>query len=348
MFGADYQGRNQKRIIFFKYLSVIMRSGIPIMRGLELLQQRSDKETASVCRSLVQSLAGGTSLSGAMEKEKLKKFFPELAVVLVGAGEECGKLQDILVQLAGYYTRQQELRSFVLKSACYPMFLICIACLVLCFFIFYMLPEVASVYQGMGAKPTGIFRLLLVWKPVLSDPFCILPVLGGFVCVLFFAMRKYALWLPHLPMFGECFRLVYEARFCKLLGLLLDAGIDITRAVDITAPTIGNAGYRRRLYVFNSRLRRGTEISAAISSLAGMLSPLTCELISIGTATGYLPQMLLEAERISDDALRDKLDRIRSFLGPCLLLVAAGVVGIVVCAIVGPLFELVAAVPEYN
>jgi type IV pilus assembly protein PilC len=139
-----------------------------------------------------------------------------------------------------------------------------------------------------------------------------------------------------------------EIRFCKILSMLLDKGINITEAVELAAATIRQKERVRQLKIFNAALRRGEAISTALGTATEMFSPLTSELIVIGAETGYLPKLLNEAANILEQDLRDRLEKLREILAPILLLMAAIVTATVVCSVVGPLFELFSALPEYK
>ena len=122
----------------------------------------------------------------------------------------------------------------------------------------------------------------------------------------------------------------------------------ITKAVTIIIGTVESSTYKQQLLLLNSRLKRGIDISDAAGAVKGVFSPLTLDLLCIGAVSGYLPQMLKEAARIGEEDLRENLERIKEFLAPLLLLVAAVVIAAVVCVVLGPLFEMLSAMPEYS
>ncbi len=312
---------------------------------MELLQQRVDKRMAALCYRLQQRLYRGSSLAQAMEQER--DFFPELAVSLVAAGEESGELGKALEELAAYYTRQAELKRFVIKTALYPAFLLTAALLVALFFLLYVLPALASAYASMQLKPRGTLALLLQAGEFLqSSPgaACAGAVLlalgiGAGLRLLFRRLAQH-------PQAGNFYQILNEVRFCKLLALLLDSGISITKAVMLISSTMEQQFYRRQLALLQNRLEQGTDISIAFSGADMLFSPLTMDLLRVGAATGCLPQMLREAAAIGEQDLQEKLARLKEYLAPALLLLAALMVAVVVCAVVGPLLEMVSALPE--
>ena len=167
----------QERILFLRQLALILQSGLPLLAAMELLRQRLDKKLHLVCLHLYQLLRHGSSLAEAMAKEQA--LFPDLTVQLVRAGEVSGELGAVLEELADYYQQQRELRSFVLKAALYPLFLLAAAMGVLLFFLLYVLPMLASVYEGMHMQPTASMELLLaVHHFLLAQPLLLVALLG--------------------------------------------------------------------------------------------------------------------------------------------------------------------------
>ena len=334
----------QQRIIFFRQLAVILQSGLPMLRAIELLRTRLDSGLVLVCYRLQQLLTRGSSLAEAMAQEP--GFFPQLAVKLVAAGEASGQLGAVLEQLAAYYEEQENLRRFIVKAAIYPLLLLCAAACVLLFFLLYVLPVLADVYVGMGVTPKGMLALLLQLHAWLEQyPLLSLALAAGSGLLLALGFKQALRWLPSCGWSGKFYVLVYEVRFCKLLALLLDSGLNITQAVAAVAETAADSRCRGQLLLLNSRLQRGLDLSAALTGAAGLFSPLTQALLEVGAATGYLPRMLREAARIGEDDLRIKLAKIKEVLAPMLLLAAALVIAAVVCAVVGPLLEMLSALP---
>ncbi len=330
--------------MFFRQLAVILQSGLPLLRAMELLRSRLDNGQTSVCYRLRQRLVRGSALAEAMAQEPA--FFPQLAVKLVAAGEVSGQLWAVLQQLAAYYEEQEELRRFVVKAAIYPLFLLGAAACVLLFFMLYVLPVLTEVYAGMRVQPQGMLAALLQLHAWLGrHPWLSLALAAVGILVLVLLGRRGLRWVLGRSWSGNFYALIYEVRFCKLLALLLDSGLNITQAVAMVAETADDKRYRAQLLLLNGRLQRGLDLSTALTGAAGLFSPLTQALLDVGAATGYLPQMLREAARIGEDDLRIKLAKIREVLAPMLLLAAALVIAAVVCAVVSPLLEMMSVLP---
>lgn len=175
--------------MFFRQLAIILRSGISLLRGLELLQQRVDGKMALLCHRLQAHLYSGSSLTAAMQGEKA--FFSPLAISLTAAGEASGELVFIFEQLADYYTDKEQMRNFIIKALLYPCFLLFCSVCVMLIFLLYILPVLGSTYISMGIKPQGLLALLLELQEILLSYWPLFALLAVIILLLLYALGKY-------------------------------------------------------------------------------------------------------------------------------------------------------------
>lgn len=335
-----------QRIIFLKQLHIILTSGISILKGIQLLTKRVDKPMQAVCKRLLIELQEGRPLAEAMSHNPA--FFPGLVVTLTAAGEKSGQLQQILAAMVNYYSQQKELRGQLTKALIYPLFLIAAALGVMLFFLIYVLPILAATYSSFQARPAGLLQSFIALHSFIVEyRSLILPLVIIAVIAIYKSLPRLSKSLLSISWFRHLYSLVMEVRFCKLLALLLNSGVNITEAVTIAGQTITSPYWCSRLGLFQSYLQKGLDIGTAIEHSQGLFSPLTQELLIIGSSTGYLPHMLEEAAKIAEMDLKERLDKLRELFAPCLLLCAALVTAGIVCSILGPLFDLFTAIPEY-
>jgi len=335
-----------QRISFLKQLHLILSSGISILNGVALLESRVDNQLAGVCRQLQLHLKAGKTLTAAMQLNP--EFFPPLVITLVYAGESSGELPEVLEALIQYYSKQKALKGFIAKTLIYPCCLVLAAIDVLLFFLIYVLPLLAATYTAMQAKPTQLMLFVLQISSVIKDRYLVIPIVLTMLCYLVYNSRqKLGDLILKLRWFRQSYQLMTEARFCKLLALLLNSGISITEAVEIAGTTITIDKMQPKLQLLEGYLQRGIDISTSINHSQGLFTPLTEELLTMGASTGYLPQMLEEAAKIAEDALQERLEMARELLAPMLLLVAAMFTSGIVYIAMSPLFDLFTLMPEY-
>lgn len=326
-----------EQISFYRQLAVILRSGLPLLNALQLLQKHGSAKQMLLCYRLQQRLRRGSSLAQALAAEA--DCCTQLAVTLVAVGEESGELSTLLEQLADYYSRQLKLRRFVQRAVTYPAFLLLASFCVLLLFLLYILPVLADTYSAMGVLPMGTLALL-------QQTLAALALTAGVAAALFLLGRRLLRCFLRSRLSGNFHGLLLEVRFCRLLALLLESGVGITRAVAIVTDTMDDEQYAGQLRLLNSRLKRGIAIEQAAGGAKELFSPLMLELVCVGASTGYLPQMLQEAVTAGEQRLQQQLGRLQELLVPLLLLVAAIIIAGIVCIVIGPLFEMLSAMPE--
>ena len=181
-----------EQISFYRQLAVILRSGLPLLNALQLLQKHGSAKQMLLCYRLQQRLRRGSSLAQALAAEA--DCCTQLAVTLVAVGEESGELATLLEQLADYYSRQLKLRRFVQRAVTYPAFLLLASFCVLLLFLLYILPVLADTYSAMGVLPMGTLALLLTLKDtLLQQPLAALALTAG-SCTFFAGTKAAALF----------------------------------------------------------------------------------------------------------------------------------------------------------
>ena len=334
-----------QRIIFLKQLHLILGSGIPILKGMTLLKDRVDKRTVPICQKLLFNLQSGKNLAQSMRK--CPQFFPQLIITLVAAGEQSGELQSILASLVQYYSRLKEFKGFFLKTAIYPMFILLSAIAVLLFFLLYVLPILSNAYIAMQARPSAILTTVLQISYFLKTYYTVVICIA--LCIFFIIYKASTSILKlflKIPWCKRSYSLFLEIRFCRLLALLLNSGVNVTDAVTIASASITDVNMLPKLKLVKSYLKKGIDIPTVVEHSLGIFSPLTQELVILGAATGYLPKMLEEAAKIAEEDLQERITKMRELLAPSLLLLAAILTAGIICTVIGPLFDLFTAIPE--
>lgn len=329
---------DKQKLFFYRQLSRMLDSGLPVLKALEMLEKRTEKNLRPVCQELRLKLARGHSLAEAMEYQP--QFFSVLAINLVRAGEESGQLVELLEELANFYQTQRSLKQNVFQAAAYPALVISIALIVLFFFVVYVLPILLNAYQNLGVKPQGTLLILVNIRNFIR------PQIAGmmlFVMLLtfIFAHKQCRLWSFRLPWIGSILKLFIEIRCTKLLGLLLRSGLSIRKALELTKLCISNTEYKRKLDWVQLQLAQGTGISDACLRSFDLFSPLSLELITLGAETGRLAESLIQAGEFCQQDLEIKLAKLRELLGPVLLVAGGCLVALILIICLGPLFELV-------
>lgn len=337
---------DRQRTYFFKELATILQSGVPILEALSIIGESKDKATVHICKQLTVSIANGKKIYQAMED--LPGYFPELCLTLARAGEESGEFVNMANELADYYEQKSKLSAFIGRVVIYPLMVGAVGFCVFLLFLFVVLPNVGSMYATMRAPMSGSLKWLLGLQQFLLDWWGLaLVALAGLGYLIYHYRKRIANAFLRLPFFRDIYWDILEIRFCKLWALLLSGGIEMLEAINSSALVVAEQQKYLALQQMKIALTQGEDLGLYLQSHKDIFTPLVRAFIMVGNHTGNLVEMLNEAVRIRTDILSGKLEKLKEYLAPILLLVVAVFIGFVVLSVMQPIFNLFGAIPEY-
>jgi general secretion pathway protein F/type IV pilus assembly protein PilC len=330
----------------FSLLSDQLDTGVPLLRALQVLSsQSSNPALRTTLASVAAQVADGSSLAVAMAGRP--GAFTELDISMVQAGEEGGFLQESLRRLAAVRERQEEVRSRILSAAAYPALLAVVSGIVVTCMLIFFVPQFQPLFDSLieaGRLPWPT-RLLLWFSDTAARgalPLLLfILLLTAIVKVRVSTQRLITLrdrLLLRLGGIGSVVRSIAIARFCRVLGALLQNGVPMLRSLEISRRAAGNV-------VISETIAAAQESICGGRSLAGPLAvgdhfpPDVLEMIAVAEQANRLESVLLKlADRLELRAQR-RLDLVLRMLEPALMLVMAVVVGFMVIALLMPVFE---------
>ncbi len=338
--------RDRERALFFKHLHVLLRSGMPLLQALKLVQDKLGPRMIAVNENLCRELTRGESLAAAMGRQK--QAFPQLAVAAVEAGEISGNLTEVLESLQQYYTKQAELRRFLANACLYPLLLILFSCGTLLFFIFKVLPLFSEMYAAFRTEQSLGLQLILKVRLLLLDHYLWAACLFAAASLLLWRHRRWLrCLLPILPGYQRLQTKYLEIRFSKLLSLLLRSGVSLPQAITVAAKAAGNAEHIRKCSIFAGSVIRGIGIEQAAALSGRLFSEMGMAFLKVGENSGTLPEMLAQSAAIQEQELRAEISNLKTLLEPILIIMVAGLILLLVMSVLGPMFTLINQLPEY-
>jgi len=326
-------------------LATLIGASMPIYEAATtLMEQEPPGELRSVLSRVRDRLAEGSGLAAALAQEG--GLFSESYISMVAAGEASGALDLILERLATFLEEQEALRSKVTTALAYPLLMIVVGCGVMLFLLGFVIPKITVVFADNKAALPLITVALIKTSTLVQKGWwlVLLLVTGG--AVLYrrlmreekFILRRDRLLL-RLPGLGPLMRKLVLARFAKVLGLLLASGVPVIRAMEITAEAVVNRAYRTFLAGARSDLIEGGKLSASLGR-SPLFPPLLVHMIGIGEQSGTLEAMLEKAGTAFEGEFNTATTRFMSLLEPVLVLAMGLAVGLVVVAVLLPIFQL--------
>ncbi len=328
-------------------LGDLLRSGVPLLKSLSILEKQSSHAGLSAVLADVRSrVEEGTTLAEAFARHP--KVFSEMAISMVRAGGEGGFLEEALDRVAEFTEQQEDLKSRTLGAIAYPMFLAVVGTVVVTVLIVFFVPKFATMFDRLrerGELPATTEWLLWLSETLSSYGWLIL---AGFAVLGIFA--KNALGTEEgrrfvdrvkirIPMAGSIFLNLAVARFCRVLGTLLKNGVPILKSLDISSDATGNR-------VLSTAVRDAAENISAGESLAGPLGasghfPVTVvEMIAVAEEANQLDTVLVTIAEGLERRTWRQLELFVRLLEPLMLLILAGVVLLVVMALLLPVMKM--------
>lgn len=330
-------------------LADLLRAGVPLLRGLRLLGgRRSRPRVSRVFASLAQEVEKGSDLAAAMERRS--DSFPTLHIAMVRAGERGGFLESVLAQLGGLVIKQAELTGKILGNMIYPAVLVVfglgIAAVIFGVFVPQFRPMFARIEGGLPLVTTIVF---IVSDAITKYGLVSAALLGAAGAGVAAAMRRPNVKARidqarlRLPVLGPIQRGVATARLCRLLGSMLANGVPMLAALRISRDAVGNPVMQRAIDAAAEAVQSGAALAPPLEA-SGLFDDDIVEMIRVGESANNLSEVLLTIA----DTIEARLDRLLNvairLIEPLLLVLIAGLVGLVAAGLLLPLTKLSQAV----
>ena len=335
----------ERLVQFTQQLATLLGAGQPLDRALTILLELPEDEAARrVVSDVRDAVRGGTSLSTALERQH--GTFSRLYVNMVRAGEAGGSLHETLARLADYLERSRAMQGRVINALIYPAILLVMVGLSLMFLLGYVVPQFAQMYESLDAELPMFTRIVLGVGLFVRDWWIVLVVVPALVLLWIDRKRRDPVfrealdgWLLRRRFFGGLFAKVETARLARTLGTLVRNGVPLMSALGIAQKVMDNRVLAADVSVAADEVKNGVALSTALGR--GKRFPrLALQMIQVGEESGELDAMLVKTAETFEHQTSLALDRMLAALVPVVTVVLAGVVGVVVMAVLTPLYDL--------
>jgi type II secretory pathway component PulF len=331
---------------FTRLLSSLLAAGVPLSRAMVILCKEATSPTAAAQWKRVHDLViDGMSLADAMAKSP--ETFPRVYVAMVEAGETGGFLDVVLGQIADFQAREKEMRSKVLTALLYPMILLVLALGVLVFLLVFFIPRFQTIFTGFGGHLPLLTQLIVSTSQVLRSYGPIL-LLGLFV--VGYSIRNWLLseqgrrtwegWILRAPVVGPLVAQFAMARFCRMLGTLLGAGVPLINGLNVARRSIGNQVLVDAVSNSIERVKEGKQLGPSLADCRTLFSGSVLEMVSVAEESGRLDQELVRIANVTEGDLDRQLKAAVAMAEPLMLFLIAGFIGTIFIGMVIPIFTL--------
>jgi type IV pilus assembly protein PilC len=334
--------------IFTRQLATLIDVGMPLMRGLRILQEQTDNRALKrVIVDLAAAIESGNSLSEALAAHP--KVFSPLYVSMIKAGEMGGVLEVVLRRQAEFMEKTLKIRNRVKAAMVYPVAVMAAAAGILTLLMVFIIPRFQEVFDGLlGGRPMPPFTALVLNVSGLFRHHYLTVGLTGIALGL--ALRilvRTRLGRPlfdrcklALPVVGRVVRKVALARFARTLGTLLGSGVPVLPALSIVRETAGNVVMGGVISRIHESVKEGGTIAAPLQE-SRIFPAMVAGMVDVGEQTGALPDMLMKIADASDEEVDNAVNALTSLLEPVMIIFLAVVVGSIVIAMFLPIIYII-------
>lgn len=346
LFSKSTRVKAKDRIIFTRQLSTLIGAGLPLVQSLRTVRgQVPSKPLQTIIDTVIANVEGGSTLSNAFAAHP--KVFNQVYVSLIAAGESSGTLDETLERLANQQEKDAAIASKIRGAMIYPLIVMAVVLGVLIFMLTTVLPQVGSLYKDLGKTLPFLTQALLgISNFAVNFWWLVLIGVGG----LGYAAYNYAKSTTgqreldglklRAPVFGKLFMKVYMARYARTLGTLVQSGLPLLEALDITKDAVNNSLVADTIDESIKQVRGGKALSTSIEDKKTFL-PLVPQMIKIGEQSGTIDQMLDRLATFYETEVDDEVKNLSTTLEPVMMVVLGLTVGLIVLAVLLPVYSLI-------
>lgn len=339
-------------IFFLTQLSTYIKSGITLVDSLRILgrQYKKNKTYEKTFKMMIYDLTMGETFSEAMAKQG--EFFPRLLINMVKTAEMTGELPEVLDDMSDYYTNTEKTRKQMISALTYPIIILVVALAVVTFIMLFVVPKFVDIYESMDASAIPKFTLMVMAVSNFLEKYIIF-ILIGIVIILSIYLYLYkhvktvktvSQWIfMHIPVIKHIIIYNEVTMFTKTFGSLLAHNVFITDSMEVLNKVTNNEIYKMLILDTISNLARGNSISTAFKDHWAFPIP-AYEMLVTGEKTGRLPEMMLKVSDYYQELHANTVTRLKAFLEPILIIFLTVIVGVIVLAVVIPMFSMYEAV----
>jgi general secretion pathway protein F len=328
-----------------RQLATLLKAGLPLDEALgALAEQNDDTRSRTLVVALRSRVMEGASLAGALADAP--ESFPDIYRASIAAGEQSGRLDQVLARLADYSEARDALNQKVWAALAYPLLLTIVAVAIVTGLLAYVVPQIVGVFVQMHQTLPWPTRALIALSDFVKGWGWLLLIaivaaaVGGRLALrvqqVRFAWHRFVL---RLPLIGRLSRAANTARCTRTLALLTASAVPLLDSLQIAAQVMPNLPMRDAVKGAAVKVREGGSFSRALGE-SGYFPPVALRLIASGERAGELERMLDEAANQEQRELDRWMTLLTAVLGPLVILLVGAMVLFIVLAILLPIFNL--------
>nr|WP_202427719.1 type II secretion system F family protein [Duganella margarita] len=331
--------------LFSRQMYTLLKSGVPIMRGLAGLQESAvSKSFGKVIKDLRESLDSGRELSAAMRRHPA--VFTPFYLSMVRVGEMTGRLEEVFLRLFDHLEFDRDMRERVKTALRYPSFVVFAMVAAMVVVNIFVIPAFVGVFSKFNAELPLMTRILIAtsnftvrYWPVLAV--ALVAAVWGFRMWVGTAKGLYQ-WDKFklkVPVAGKIILKATLARFARSFSLSSRSGVPIVQALSVVAQTVDNAYLTARVEQMRDGVERGESILRTATA-TNVFTPIVLQMIAVGEESGSLDELMDEIAQMYEREVDYELKTLSSQIEPILIVFLGIMVLVLALGIFLPIWDL--------
>lgn len=331
---------------FTKQLATLLNSGIKLTEALSVLTlQTSDHRFKTALTEIRDRVVTGESFTDALNE--YRDYFDVIYVAMVRVGEVTGTLGGSLRTIANFMEKRQRVEAKVVTAMIYPIVLICFCILAVLILTTKVIPKIGAQIERAGQELPWITAQLMNFSHVIMS-WWILVILAGLAGVVLILRKIFRTergaylrdkFILSLPFFGPLIKQRVVARFASTLSTLIGSGLAMAESLRVVAETTGNSLMKRAIQHARERILAGADIATPLRD-SGVIDPAIAHMVAVGEKSGELETMLKSISENLESSTDVVIERLSAAVEPVIIIVMAGVVGVIAYATILPILRI--------
>ena len=334
------------KIMFTRNLAVMIGAGLALNKALSVLEEQSENQKLkAIIAEVANNVQAGKAFSECIAAHP--DAFPDLYVNMVRIGETAGNLEEVLNGLADQMKKDHDIVSRVRGALMYPAVIFMVMLLVGYLMMILVVPKLAATFMDIGAELPASTRVLIFMSNVMLNYWYF--VIGGFVGFLYVARlvlrtaggkKGLDALILRLPVIKGLSRKLNSARLCRTLGILVDSGVPIVKALEILAKTLSNHYFSESLSTAALEIQKGKTLFESLKKYKGLYPPLVVQMIAVGEETGSLTKVLTKLAEFYEDEVNELTKNLSTIIEPIMMVVIGAGVGFFALSMITPMYSV--------
>lgn len=335
---------------FAKELSSYLNSGMTVLTAIKLMegQHGKEKKYASFLSSLRTMIEEGKSLYHALSSQSVYAM-PDFFLQSINVAGQSGKMVPVLIQMGSFFSSQAKVKKQVGNAMAYPLFIFIVAVGMTGFLIAFVVPKITGIFKDTGQELPDLTQFVLGISDFLVSHWMLL--IFGFIAFIigFKTMYKYSKafkrsydgFMLKLPIIGDLIQNHELGRFSYIIGLMLNSGVSYAHAVKLATSTFSNTALKESFEKASERVIEGNKLSYSLQRGKGVLPKRNfMQALALGEESSEVANILSNVAALYQEENDDKLKLLLSLLEPFMMLFIGGIVGLIVAAMLLPIFSM--------